>query len=448
VNRMNQGTTNCDGQNQQAFGAKRILGVYPQRQDRLFLQRIKVLGGRITWRQWRKVAELTRLYSKRRTFHITTRQDIELHDIQGADIKAVQDELDGVGLITAGACGDCIRNITVCTGCVSGPGAEAVFGIAKLVFENLSDYPCNLPRKFKISFSGCSRCCAKPWLNDLGFILNSEGQFTVIGAGSLGPRPAMGIVLYTDLAPIKILPLCLAALDFFRETGDCENRSKARFRHVREKLGDKRFKEELATRFDGLLSSRSWPDVWLAGNQVSLKMVWRLQLPNGNIDFDEAARLADTAEPNDAELRINLEHGLELYGPRFFQLPANLAAMENLPIIIACPGLSSCAKALTNTWALADAIRQRIAGINRPNLRICISGCPNGCAHSAAADVGLIGRRQNRDGQSVECFRFLTDGHNGIDSRQAVAGDVISAQDIPAFVEQLLLSANRQTPAN
>jgi sulfite reductase (ferredoxin) len=433
---------------QQFTGVERILGVYPQRQPELFMQRIKIFGGRIIWNQWRKVIEIARRYSKRSTIHITTRQDIELHDIAGADIKAVQDELVGVGLTSYGACGDCVRNITVCTGCDFVAGSADVFAVAKLVFENLRNYPCDLPRKFKISFSGCPHNCAKPWLNDLGFVLNHNGQFTVIGAGSLGPKPGTGVRLYTELASKDVLPLCLAALDFFKETGDRENRSRARLRHVREKLGDEKFKSQLGEKFKRLRSSRDWPDTRPVVNQVNLKMLRRLQLPDGNIGLDEAQQLADAAEPQGAELRINLEHALELYGTKTFLLPDNLSPLENLPVIIACPGLSSCAKALTNTWAVADAIRTRLPNLEKTQIKINISGCPNGCAHSAAADIGLIGLRQNRGGQSVECFRILTGGHSGIDDRLAVAGEVVPAGDVPAFIERLLLSDNRQTPPN
>ena len=445
---MSQGTSNCDGQSQQApaFGTQRILGVYPQRQDGLFLQRIRVLGGRISWLQWRKVIELARRYSQRSTIHITTRQDIELHDIPGHNIKAIQKELADAGLTTYGACGDCVRNITVCTGCTFDPGSGGVFPIAKLVFENLIGYPCDLPRKFKISFSGCLLACAKPWLSDLGFVAQRDGRFTIIGAGSLGPRPGAGILLFKDLAPKDILPLCLAALEFFKECGDRENRSRARLRHVREKLGDCEFKSQLAERFERLRSSRNWPDIQPSQSQLNLKLIWRLQLPNGNVGFDEAVQLADAGQPQDAELRINLEHSLELYGSKTFQLPANLASLENLPVVIACPGLSSCSKALTDTWAVAEAIRQRIAHIHRPDLRISISGCPNSCAHSAAANIGLIGMRRNRDGKSVECFRLFTGGQNGVSEHLAQAGDVVFAEDVPATVERLLSTAKLTQP--
>ena len=429
-------------------GDERILGVYPQRQEGLFMQRIRVLGGRISWLQWRKVAELVRLYTPRTPVHITTRQDIELHDVAGADIKTIQQELFDVGLNTRDACGDTIRNITVCTGCQYEPGAGGIFALARFVNDCLSVQSFNLPRKFKISFSGCPLACAKPWLSDLGFVAQQNGKFTVIGAGSLGPKPALGISLYTDLDAKHILPLCIAALRFFEQSGDRENRRLARFRHVREKLGDDVFKAQLDEKFNQIRCAEDWPDVPLIAPNRNAKPLWRLQLPNGNINPEEAIQLADAAEPQGAELRINLEHALELYGPQTFTLQDNLAALENLPIIIACPGLSSCARAITDTWGVADAIRQRIAHIKRPGRRICISGCPNSCAHSAAADIGLIGMRRSRDGQSAECFRILTGGHNAIDDRSATAGEIVFAEDIPATIERLLSSEKLKPPVS
>jgi sulfite reductase (ferredoxin) len=399
------------------------------------MQRIRILGGHISWCQWRRVAELARHYSP---LHITTRQDIELHNIPGPDIYAVQKGLEEVGLSTQGACGDTVRNITVCSGCPFSSDAGGVLAVAEFLHKTLMARAFDLPRKFKISFSGCLSACAKPWVNDLGFVLQRNGHLTVIGAGSLGPRPAPGIELYKDLAIRDVAPLCLAALEFFGQTGDRQNRHRARLRHIREKLGDEQFKTELGAAFERMRTSQAWPDITLAAPNRNIRLLWRLQLPNGNITSDEAIQLADAAQPQNAELRINLEHGLELYGSQTFPLPDNIAALENLPVITTCPGSSSCARAITDTWSVADAIRQRIAHIHRPDLRICISGCPNSCAHSAVADIGLIGLRRNRDGRSVECYRVLTGGHNGTDNHQAVADDVFFAEDVPQGIEHLL----------
>ncbi len=426
-------------------GVERILGVYPQRQEGRFMQRIRVLGGRISWLKWRKLSELARKYTPGTPIHITTRQDIEMHNVAGENINTIQQELLDVGLSTRGACGDAIRNITVCTGCRYDPVAGSVFALARFVNDRLAEQSFNVPRKFKISFSGCLFGCAKPWLSDLGFVTQKDSKFTVIGAGSLGAKPALGITLYTDLDAKHILPLCIATLRFFEQTGDRKNRSRARFRHVREKLGDDEFKAQLDERFGQIRSAEDWPEAPLVAPNRNIKLLWRLQLPNGNINPEEAIQLADAAEPHGAELRINLEHALELYGLRTIQLPANLAALENLPVITACPGLSSCARGLTDTWGIADTIRQRIAHIRKPDVRICISGCPNGCAHSAVADIGLIGMRRNRNGQSVDCFRILTGGHNAIDDQQAVAGEVVFAGDVSPAVERILRSVLGQS---
>jgi len=423
-------------------GAERRLGVYPQRQPGRFLQRIRLLGGRIGWPQWRQVIELGRRHCERATLHVTTRQDIELHDLAGSDVQAIQQGLAEVGLVTRGACGDSVRNITVCPGCPRDAGTDRAFAAAQLAHRHLADYSCDLPRKFKISFSGCPRACAKPWISDLGFIVRASGRWAVVGAGSLGPRPGRGLPLYEDLAPRDILPLCLATLEFFQECGERENRGRARLRHLRERLGDEPFRAQLDARFVRLRAARAWPDI-PAGTRPQGELLRRLQLPNGNLGWDDALQLAAAAEPAGAELRINLEHGLELFGARLFALPEPLAALEGLPVIVACPGRSSCSKGLVDTWAVADAIRQRLAGRPQPALRIGISGCPNSCAHSAVADIGLIGLRRTQDGRTVDCFRLLTGGGDGRDDSPAADGGVFTAEEIPAAVEHLVGTAPR-----
>ena len=122
-----------------------------------------------------------------------------------------------------------------------------------------------------------------------------------------------------------------------KSTGDRQNRRRARFRHVRERLGDDQFKAQLAEQFDKTRSSQDWPDVPLITPNINSRLLWQLHLPNGNITPDVALQLADAAEPHNAKLRINLEHGLQLFGTKTIRLPDNLAALESLPTITACP---------------------------------------------------------------------------------------------------------------
>jgi sulfite reductase (ferredoxin) len=95
---------------------QRLLGSYPQKQHGLWMQRIPVFGGRIDIRQWRAITKTAQRFSPLAPLHLTTRQDIELHDIAERDIPAVYQTLNTAGLNTFGACGDCVRNVTLCNG--------------------------------------------------------------------------------------------------------------------------------------------------------------------------------------------------------------------------------------------------------------------------------------------------------------------------------------------
>lgn len=428
----------------------RVLGVYPQKQNGLYMQRVKILGGRINWPQWRRIAELAEGCCNGFPLHLTTRQDLELHDIRRQDVATVQQRLAEVGLTVFGACGDSVRNVTVCPGCEFCPGGLDVMPLAQLVRQAVDQEPVvfTLPRKFKVSFSGCPKACAKPWLNDLGFIGQPEGRFLVVGAGSLGPRPALGIELYHDVPAGDVLPLCIAAVEMFEKHGDRQNRRRARFRHVREKLGDDAFKKELDARFEQVKARRSWPRITCGVGCRGIRQQCRLQLPDGNITSAQAVRLADVAERHEAAVRIDLEHGLVLYGPKPVPLPADLAAWATGPTIVACPGSRTCPRGLTDCWATAAKIRELLPAEKLASVRISISGCPNGCAHSAAASIGLVGMVRKVEGQAAPHYQLLVGGGNGAIAVLATACEVLPVGDVPAAVDRLLRQKlNRRGPA-
>lgn len=418
----------------------KLLGVYPQKQKELFMQRIKIPGGRINWTQWRKIANLANKYSHGSPLHLTTRQDIELHHLCIEDIPIIHDSLAEVALTTFGAGGDSIRNMTVCSACDLCEDSFDLLPLAQLVQQYLEQHPVilNLPRKFKISFSGCEKACAKPWISDLGFIAKQNCTVDAIGAGSLGAKPELGTLLCENLPPGDILPFCAAAIDLFNQYGNRVNRHRARFRHVRVKLGDKKFKEELYVRFTKIKKSRCWPKLQLASSSDRrIKHLYQLQLPNGNISPQKANELAETAESAGAILRINLEHGLEIYGEQGFQLPENLADFVGNPIIVACPGSTACPKGLVDCWVTADKIRNRLSGSPLSNLRINISGCPNNCAQSATADIGLIGTLRKKEGRQKHCYRLFTGGGNGRNNKLAEPLNIIQDKDVVDIIKKI-----------
>lgn len=416
------------------IAADRLHGVYPQKQTDLYMQRIKIPGGRIKWPQWRIIARLQERFSPGTPVHLTTRQDVELHNLSLDDTVKVQQALIDAGLSVYGACGDSLRNITVCPGCGFCKDGWDVFAVSEALKDYLQSQPAimNLPRKFKISFSGCRKSCAKPYLNDIGFIAVSEEHFEVIAAGSLGPVPALGIRAYKRMKVSDISAFCRAAVEMFVEYGDRENRRKARFRHIRQKFGDDAFLNELDKRFKEAKNKDQKPEIILAKNSSDFKLLHRLNIPDGDINAEQILLLSDLCEPHGVAPRINFEHGIELYGFESLKLPESLKVFENAPIIICCPGSRSCPYGLIDCQKTALTIRKAFADDKRfNNVRINISGCPNNCAHSAAAAIGLVGLKRNKE----DCVQIYTGGGDGRNQNLAQKRSVEKVENITSVIK-------------
>ena len=83
-----------------------------------------------------------------------------------------------------------------------------------------------------------------------------------------------------------------------------------------------------------------------------------------------------------------------------------------MPSIVACPGTRWCSRGLVNTGALADAILSH-AGDWLSGKTVCISGCPNGCAHSRSAQIGMVGAIATVEGERREVFDLYAGGEMG-----------------------------------
>lgn len=416
-----------------ATAGHKLLGTYPQKQEGLFMQRIPVFGGQIGWPQWRRIAEIARRYTPGTGLHVTTRQNIELHNVRREDVSSVLEELSRAGISLFGAGGDSLRNITVNPAWECDPNGIDVVPLALMVRDHLMlNAPLlSLGRKFKISFSGSWTHHSQPYLNDLGFTALRPNLFEAVGAGSLGARPEPGILLHAGLTSEEVVWLCQAAVGLFAELGDRENRRTARLRHIRTRLGDEEFKRQLDLRFQAARTRYAPAAVILPQARPRIKRQHVLMLPSGNLSAEAALALADAAEKNGAALRINLNHGLELYGLRAVELPAELASLQDRPVVIACPGSDSCPKALVHTRALAE----RIFDADPPSLRnrvVAVSGCPNDCARSRMADIGLAGRQRTVDGRRQECFEVFAGGENGGSRQLGQSVGIAAAEELSA----------------
>jgi sulfite reductase beta subunit-like hemoprotein len=408
----------------------RLAGLYPQRQEGRWMQRIKVLGGVLSARHWRALGAIARRLVPATPLHLTTRQDVEFHDLGAEAVPEVQRALAEAGLTGLGACGDTPRNITVCPCSGTRAGRPDLLALARDVRRLLesSEGVFDLPRKFKISFSACREGCGGPWINDLGFVAAlkaGEWGFRVMAAGSLGPKPGTGMLLYDWLPAGDVLPLVLGAVRFFRDHGDRRQRHRARLRHVRERMGDGAFAAGLGRAFDAARRDRPWPAVRLAaadGYAAQMALVF----PNGDVSADAAGALADLSAAAGICVRIAPHHRVLAFGWDESALRAAVEAQAALrpaarpqPSIVACPGTRWCARGLVDTGAMADRIRRDLGNRLPPETTVCISGCPNGCAQHAVAPVGLVGGLAKGDGRRQEAYTVLAGGDLGRTGRLA-----------------------------
>jgi len=387
------------------------------------MQRIRVTGGVLTSNQWRGLADIIRRYTPDTPLHLTTRQDLEFHNLVAEQILTFQQALAAEGLTGLGACGDTVRNITVCpcSGVVSDSiDLHPLAADLQNRFRTRDDI-FSLPRKFKISLSCCTEARAQPWINDLGFTVcwrNQNWGFRVTAGGSLGAKPATAIVWKDWLDPLDAPACALAGLSIFDQYGDRQNRHRARLRHLREKIGDVEFLELLDERFRKILSEKkiafsNYPNTGEGNDQLSV-----LPFPNGDLSSEDADAIASLIDQNHT-VRIGNHHRILVFSDSP-QSAATIGQNSILttkampqPTVVACPGRRWCKHGLTDTHRLADKIRNDLKNHFPPNGIVSVSGCPNHCAQSAVADIGLTGQVIRRKGQTHQAYTVWIGGGNG-----------------------------------
>ncbi|MGH9412103.1 MAG: nitrite/sulfite reductase [Terriglobales bacterium] len=141
-----------------------------------FMMRIRIPNGMLTAAQTAVIAELAREFG-RGVADVTVRQNVQLHWLEAEALPEVFARLETVGLTSKSACGDDPRNLTGCP--LAGLDANEYADASALTLATnrallaSGDYY-NLPRKFKISITGCRDWCPNPEINDVAFTANPQ----------------------------------------------------------------------------------------------------------------------------------------------------------------------------------------------------------------------------------------------------------------------------------
>jgi sulfite reductase beta subunit-like hemoprotein len=475
-------------------------GIYGQRHAGQQMVRVKIPHGSLTADQLDVLADVGDRFTLRRLGHITTRQDIQFHFVQLADVPTIMWMLAGAGLTTREACGNTVRNVTADP--VSGLCTDTVFDVtphAEAVARHCLRHPVTqkLPRKFKIAFSACPHDHGLIPIHDLGamaVVRLQDGEerrgFRVSVGGGLGAAPRVAEVLDEFVPEEELVRTVEAVLRVFDRLGERRNRNRARIKFLVARLGIEEFRRLVREELQAMPPAESGfyrsPDfafeekpthppatsgaaarapaegfeAWRATNAMPQRQegyyLAYVTLPLGDLTVEQMRALAGVARRyTGGRIRTAAGQNMVLRWVHEVDLPAlhadlvaaglGEAGAGTLSDVMACPGTDTCGLGITSSKGLTRTLRETILngdGLYADPLvrqiRIKISGCPNSCGHHHIADIGFYGCAVHSNGRLVPAFHLLVGGRG---SGEGVIGQPvmkIAARRIPEALACLI----------
>ena len=435
-----------------------------------FMMRIGIPNGILSAAQLRVIGELTQRHA-RNLADITVRQNIQLHWLTIESLPEVVDALTAVGLSPRGACGDVVRNVTGCP--LAGIAHDEVIDASPLALEiaglltaNPEFY--NLPRKFKVSVTGCPSWCSYPEINDIGLtpvVHNGEAGFSLRVGGGLSTDPHLAVRLDAFILPQQAVRVVQAVAELFREQlklRESRDRARLKFLFLKEGWTAESFLAGLERQLGFTLlpgvPERAPNDILRdhtgihRQKQAGLSYVGASVL-RGRLSGDQLIAAAELAERfGSGRLRATVTQNL-----LFIDIPNQKTAelARELGLIglhvegsqfwrgaVACTGTEFCKLAITETkgftrW-LVEELEERLPEFDQ-QLKLHVTGCPNSCGQHWIADIGLEGKKIKHEGKLADAFYFCVGGAVG--QHAAIARPVgyrCLATDAPESIERLL----------
>ena len=461
------------------------LGIYEQRESGTYMLRVRLPAGMIRPQDMRTAARIAAQHGNG-TLHFTSRQDLQIHGVSLESIYPAEVELANAGLSTKGGGGNTVRNVAACY--LAGVCPKETFDVTSHVValtEKLLTDPLSfqLPRKYKIAFSGCGEDCAGASINDLGFISKVKAGvegFAVYVAGGMGARSRVGTPLEDFVPAGQIIAIAEAIKRVFDKHGNRKNRHHARLRFLLEDIGFDSFRELYQQQLAAVAAvsavprAVSVPAVTSAPPTMTLEAfgAWRstnvqpqrqqgffvaeIALPLGVIDAKRLEALADVVEAHgEGMLRAtNWQTSVLRWVPES-DLPSLHAALKPLGLgdsqpqtlrrLVACAGASTCRLGICLARGLANAIIDefRASDLSLTGasglLTLHISGCPNACGRHPIADIGLFGAARRVNGRLTPHYVVQLGGQVSEGAtRLAEGSDSIPARNIPKFLVDLI----------
>jgi ferredoxin-nitrite reductase len=429
-------------------GLLKWYGLYAHNtQDGHFMLRTKVIQGKLSLEQAETMAGIAEEFG-RGVIDCTTRQCFQIHWIRLENIPEIFERLDRVGLTTAGACGDITRNVVGCT--LAGLAHdEIVDGYATA--ETIHTYflhnklYSNLPRKYKISVTGCTEDCARGLINDIALsgAIAPDGTrgFNLRVGGGLSSHPRFARWMDVFVTPEEAPEVIAGMTGIFRDSEENRKaRGKARLKFLVDRVGAEALREELEARVGRPLRRGVPKAPGLSGEDhigvlrqadVRYRTVG-LVVPVGRLKASQLFELVALARKYGA----NRDDALRLTHQQNVLLPwipaEDVDALLDEPLIAdltptptlfqrglqTCTGKEFCGLAKVYTKSRAVEIAAFLDEHVRPNghgddFRLHFAGCSSSCAQHQIADIGIEGVLKKVDGEFVEAMDIRVGGRLG-----------------------------------
>jgi sulfite reductase (ferredoxin) len=472
--------------------ARRVpFGVYEQRKRGLYMVRVRCTAGIITPYQLKRVAELSLRFASG-SLHITTRQEVQIHDVAIDDLVPIIRALADVGLSSRGGGGNTVRNITAPWS--AGVDAREIFDVTPYAIALTSALIARsdswlLPRKYKIAFSSSDKDTTFASVQDLGFFAQiKDGQkgFRVFVAGGMGRQSETGHLLHDFVPTSEIFLIAEAIKRLFSKHGNRKNKHAARLRFLWSTLGQDKFialynEERNTLQKEGLVpleihdivnkaiapllvapqteiasDFQTWKSRYVGEQQQPDTATVRIPILFGIISAEKIKAFADALIPfGENTIRFTHDQNIALrnipvaFIGNIHAIARKVSSLsDGAPLFgnaVACAGASTCQLGICRSRDALESVIDRLktSSINLDNLgdlRIHVSGCSNSCGQHIIADLGFYGKVGRKDQHSFPGYNIVAGAvldSNG-NTQLAEKIDEISARDLPVFVENIL----------
>ncbi|RDY24565.1 nitrite/sulfite reductase [Romboutsia maritimum] len=450
-------------------------GVYAQRDKNLFVIRLRFSCGVLSRAQLHIIHQMASKH-KLNKIHLTTRQAIQLHNLNVDDLCNIMEEGIHKDIFTRGSGGNFPRNVGLSP--LSGVDPYEAFDVApyaiatdKYFISKIPTY--HLPRKLKVSYSSSNKDTAHCTIQDLGFVAtirNNEPYFRVFLGGGLGKNPAVSLELDELIKPCDVLYYVEGMTKLFITEGNYENKNKARIRYIVEKLGKdmflKKFKEFVQIEKEkggldlhpeaidyskpGIKINISDPRL-IKQKQEGLYSVYIHPIGGQLLIKDLKILLYELDKVKNPMIRLAMTEGLYILNldgneaKKILEVSNSISGNTSLEKSISCIGIPICQIGIQNSQEMLheiiDYFRENCNGdytILNAMPRIYISGCSNSCGVHQIGAIGLSGKIKNIDGKSTDAFELHVGGSFNLnDTKLGYSLGDFKSSDLPKMLFEI-----------